>query len=239
MINNTCNHNNILGVNVTDTSNFVLKNNICSYNTEFGIYQKAWLDLSRHLCSDYSLHISNICNYNGEMGIFIESPHYIALSENTCKNNKKGILLQHCKSIELEESECKNNIFNGITLYSTNSSFLTYNVLQDNGAYGVALVANSNYNIIHHNSFIDNNIEGISQGYDSGKKNRWYDKETEEGNYWSDWKEDSPYRIDSDVIVNDPYPLNKKLERTDETFFPFVTGIVVVIFLKLRKRRRK
>ena len=58
------------------------------------------------------------------------------------------------------------------------------------------------------NIFIDNFIGGTSQALDDGINNTWFDKNTNEGNYWSDWLGVGNYTIDGEANSEDPYPLS-------------------------------
>jgi parallel beta-helix repeat protein len=91
-----------------------------------------------------------------------------------------------------------------------------YNTIQENGHFGITLFF-SNYNLLHHNNLIDNNITYTSQAYD-GQENNWYDTEKLEGNYWSDYNGTGNYNIDGGAV--DPYPLS-----TPATYIPPQTTI--------------
>ncbi len=104
---------------------------------------------------------------------------------------------------------CRNNNNYGIRLFPSDFCVITYNLLQENEEYGVYLFPSSDDNFIHHNTFVDNNLGDASQASDSGKKNKWYDPETKEGNYWSDLGNECTYKIDGDAHSKDLYPLNR------------------------------
>jgi parallel beta-helix repeat protein len=95
--------------------------------------------------------------------------------------------------IYLQESSSFNNISN--------------NFLKGND-FGIS-IENSEYNIIYHNDFIENNLGGTSQSRDEGSNNSWYNVSISEGNYWSDWNGIGSYVIDSVTFgdVVDLYPL--------------------------------
>ena len=56
---------------------------------------------------------------------------------------------------------------------------------------------------------MNNNQSGISQAYDSGNNNTWYDVVLLEGNYWSDLDSNCTYEIAGQADAMDPYPLNR------------------------------
>jgi len=109
---------------------------------------------------------------------------------------------------------CNNN---NVGIYLENSDYcvITYNLLEENEIYGVFLDSDSDDNIIHHNNFVDNNPGGIfcgfSQACDHGTSNTWYDTETHEGNFWSNWSGIGSYVVAGMAGASDPYPQDKFL----------------------------
>ncbi|NPD88910.1 MAG: hypothetical protein HGN29_09295 [Asgard group archaeon] len=121
------------------------------------------------------------------------------------------------------------------------------NLFFKNKEYGIKINGGSWYNILHHNNFTDNNTPGNSQAYDGGKETLWYEKETKEGNYWSDWKGRGKYRIDGSANSKDPYPLDINLHpfrsKVPYIVLPsclllLVIGVLLYGFV-IRKRRKK
>jgi hypothetical protein len=70
--------------------------------------------------------------------------------------------------------------------------------------------SDSSNNIIHHNEFFYNNLLGKKQAWDDGRRNEWFDKETKQGNFWSDL-EKCIYYIEGDAWAKDKYPLQKSV----------------------------
>ena len=113
-------------------------------------------------------------------------------------------------------------------------SFLQY--LQENLKYGVKLESNG-FNIIHNNNFTDNMYEGSSQAYDDGFRNTWYDTETMEGNYWSDYDGTGNYSIDGSAGSVDLYPFEEHEESsTSEILFSFLFALLISIIPLLLTR---
>ena len=230
------------------------------------ILNNATIGLFLYSCT-YSVIINNSCNNNGNYGISLYYSNSSNISNNTCNNNWTGIHLLGSSSstvinnmcsnnnygISLASSEgstvsnntCSNNNRYGICLSGSSDCEITYNLLRENEIYGVYLFPSSDNNLIHHNNFVDNNPGGTSQAYDDGTDNDWYDTETSEGNYWSDWSGTGAYAIDGFFTdVYDLYPLDEPAEySTVETqiFFTFTLLIVVVpvILTKLFSRKRR
>ncbi len=116
----------------------------------------------------------------------------------------------------LPNNTCSNNNNHGINLGSSDFYVVTYNLLQENVGYGVYVSFISDNNLIHHNTFVDNNLGGTSQAYDQGAYNYWYDTVTLEGNFWSDWSGTGNYAIDGTAEAIDLYPFGP----------PVITGII-------------
>ncbi len=175
----------------------VIINITCNNNNNRGIY--LW-------SSGSSTVANNTCSNNG-MGIYLCSSSSSIVANNTCNNNYcEGIRLYCSSSSTVANNTCNNNYY-GILLWSSDFCVVTYNLLQENEGYGVYLIYDSDNNLIHHNTFVDNNLEGTSQAYDDCVNNTWYDTATLEGNYWSDWSGIGSYSIDGDANSVDLYPL--------------------------------
>ncbi len=226
----------------------VVINNTCNNNNR-GIFL---------LGSGSSTVANNTCNNNRE-GIGLWSSGSSTVANSTCNNNREGIYLSSSGSSDVINNICNNN-WHGIALWSSDFCVITYNLLQGNEKYGVYLNEgdggyylgfDSDNNLIHHNTFVDNNLGGTSQGYDGGTNNFWYDTATLEGNFWSDWSGTGSYyiqgsasSIQGSTISIDPYPLDEPVEySTDETqiFFTFTLLLVLVPLLltKLFSRKRR
>jgi parallel beta-helix repeat protein len=201
---NKC-HNNIEGIYISQSANSTILHNICSNNTDSISLVK----------SDYSVLTGNICTKN-LYGI-IQYSNNSTLINNTCSNNAYGIYLYVSDRSTLTNNNCFNNSY-GIMMETSSYCLITNNLLQENERHGIfmgnAPMGNcSSNNVIHHNSFNSNNLEGffeiyLSQAYDKGFNNTWYDESTSEGNYWSDWDGSGAYSIDGLANSEDSYPLS-------------------------------
>ncbi len=162
--------------------------------------------------------------YNATTGLFLYSCTYSVIINNTCNNNDYyGIYLRYSGSATVANNTCSNNNNYGIEFYYSNFCVVTYNLLQENGGYGIYLRYDSDNNLIHHNIFEDNNLGGTSQVFDDGTNNTWYDSETQEGNYWSDWSGTGSYAIDGEANSVDLYPLG---EPAVYVVRPAITNII-------------
>ena len=91
--------------------------------------------------------------------------------------------------------------------------------------------------LLHHNSFIDNNLIGTSQAYDRGANNLWYDAKKKKGNYWSDWNKTGSYSIDGSADSFDLYPLNKIPKKINFNYLMIFPAVILIAII--RKRYKK
>ncbi|NPD89010.1 MAG: right-handed parallel beta-helix repeat-containing protein [Asgard group archaeon] len=167
------------------------------------------------------------------------------IRNNTCKSSTKnygpdGIKFFNSNWTVIEGNWIFKNSF-GIFVAESSNCTITYNVIENNSAYGIYMRDHSDDNLIHHNSFIHNNYGGDSQALDKGSNNTWFDPLTKEGNYWSDYDGEGNYSIASSAKSKDPYPLNEDLDRIHKTDFQFVIFplFLIVISLTIRRKKRK
>ena len=218
--------------------NATISNNVCNNNYSRGDYG---INL---YYSDGATVTDNTCT-NNEYGIQLSSSDGATVANNTCTNNGDGIRLgsldyPSSDGATVTDNTCTNNT-NGIELYY-DFCYITYNLIQENEEYGVIIKGDSKDNIIHHNTFINNNLGGTSQASDWGVNNTWYEKEIKEGNYWSEWDSKKPYLIDGDANSTDPYPLNENLERINYEsiiLLPSIFLIAIIHMNKMKKRKKK
>ncbi len=197
--NNTCS-NNIYGIWLESSASSTVVNNTCNFNNVNGIM--LWASAS-------STVINNICNNNNYgIGVFQHSDSS-TIANNTCSNNNEyGIWFRDSDSSTVANNTCSNNDWYGISLEESDFCVVTYNLLQENENYGVYLYLDSDNNLVHHNTFVDNNLGGTSQAIDSGANNYWYDTVALEGNYYNDWSGTGSYSIDGSAGSIDLYPLD-------------------------------
>ncbi len=235
--NNTCSNNGDGGIFLAGSDSLTVTNNTCSNNSFYGIvlYSSGSSTIINNTCNNndwegIKLYISgnsnvanNTCNYNG-WGIDLSGSGSSTVANNTCNyNGFWGIDLSGSGSSTVANNTCYNNDWKGIELYSSAFCVVIYNLLQSNEEHGVYLESGSDNNLIHHNTFVDNNLGGTSQAYDDGTNNTWYDSATLEGNYWSDWDGTGFCSIDGYAGSIDLYPLD---EPTVYLGPPVITDII-------------
>ncbi len=194
----------LYGIYIDDVADgtAIVINNTCNNNI-YGIK----LDTSGS-----SIVSNNMCN-DKDCGILLSSSDSSTVVNNTCSNNWAGIFLSSSDSLTASNNTCSNNDL-GIVLGDSDFCVVTYNHLQENEECGVALASDSDNNLIHHNTFVDNFLGGTSQACDTGTDNYWHDTATKEGNYWSDWSGTGVYSIDGEANSVDLYPLDEPAEYT-------------------------
>ena len=218
LTNNTCTNNDNSGICLISSSDSTLINNTCTNNNYYGFHL--------YSSSDSTL-INNTCTNNNYRGINLSSSSSSTLTKNTCTNHKRGISLDSSSGSALTNNTCTNNEY-GISLSGSGSCLITYNLLQENEGYGVCI--SESYNIIHHNTFVDNNLEGFSQALDYGVENIWYDPTVNEGNYWSDLGNYCYYQIDGEGGIKDLYPLNVKENCVNPKTMTILSIVLPIIF---------
>jgi len=181
--------------------------------------------------------LENICK-NGGTGIYLRDVKDSLLKSNLCENNYFGITLSDSQNISLIDNTCLNNERSGIMLLNSDYCDINFNHIEKNGnsylyATGLGIVFGSGYNVVHHNIFIDNNYNGSPQAIDDGNANIWYDVNSQEGNFWSDYFFDSggPYLIYGYSNSTDPYPLSKIPVYSDFNYKNFYYFFLVLVII--------
>ena len=217
--------------------------------------------------------VENIHSTNGNYGIGVMHSNDIEVILSYLSHNFLGLWVENCTYMYIHQNECFHNVFDGCTLHDVDNSTISenrfafnenhgvqlaygefnefvLNLFQQNMFYGLKL-GESDDNLIHHNTFFENNllgydngtVTGYAQGYDTKLTNLWYDDTINEGNWWSDWGGVGTYILDGGPNNEDLYPLGDPTveiisEFTPEIFvFLFITAIPVIL-ISYRKRKR-
>ena len=170
-------------------------------------------------------------------GMYLVAATDSRLSENITGPNTYGIHLQRSSRNLVTRNESSGNRYNspggyGLNLISSHDNEITENVMAGNVIQGIWLIASTG-NLIYRNDFIDNRPNGADQAVyrtslgdivDAGgtiepqepDANAWYNEETGEGNFWSDYEGedtegdgigDTPYVIVGTRQAQDSHPL--------------------------------
>lgn len=244
----------IIEDNVADYLTYTVNDNSIN-DKKFGFYcnRKNFRIVKSQYDQLFLVHCSNVkikkqIVNNTRTGITLRFCDQITISNSICSNNKEvGIHLYKSNTIEIINNTCTANILAGILLETSSDNFLSYNYLINNFLWGVEVDKRSYNNIIHHNTFINNNayqMDGSSQAKDDGYDNIWYDKEIQEGNYWSDWSDylgNDNYSIDGLAGSFDLYPLLKPPVYDMNKYFELfaLLAIIPLVIIAYTFRRKK
>ncbi|MHA2370124.1 MAG: right-handed parallel beta-helix repeat-containing protein [Candidatus Hodarchaeales archaeon] len=205
--NNTISYH-IDGIEVEDCLSSIIANNtLYQNNGAINCFQSPLVTIA-----------DNICDENEHRGITVVASDFALISRNKCFTTSgvgvgNGIELGFSNNSTVSYNEISDYEY-GIRAFGTFFCRYTHNLLRDNSEYGLALVLEAyegglQLNRVFLNSFIGNNPHGGSQALDDSVGNVWFDNETNEGNYWSDWGGDGPYLIAGLAAAVDQYPLDE------------------------------
>lgn len=141
--------------------------------------------------------IENVTTSNTNYGIRLQNCIQSRVKDSWSSDNWVGILLH-----ESDDNIVENNVTprneKAISLYEAERNILRGNTVQDS-VFGIRLY-NSHFNEIYHNTIVNNNLQADSI---NSFMNTW--NSSEEGNFWSDYRDDDP---DQDGLGNIPYEIN-------------------------------
>ncbi|MHA1814887.1 MAG: NosD domain-containing protein [Candidatus Heimdallarchaeaceae archaeon] len=190
------------------------------------------------------IEVNNIIFRNGYGGIILKNTNNSLIKSNLCENNSAyGIWLTDSNNNELVNNTCKKSAVAGIRFDDSDNCNIKYNYLKENGFsdhcnVGLFIDGKSDYNIIHHNIFIENNFNGTPQAADWGKNNIWFELKTLSGNYYDDWSGIGEYPISGGSNSIDPYPLSEIPIYTgfnyNNLFYLFFLLVPLVAFVIIR-----
>ncbi len=241
------------GIWTTQSQSSLIDHNICNNNTRDGIYLRS---------SGSCLVVNNTCNDNLDNGMYVfrherSDREDNQIISNTCNNNTYGINLYVSSSFFIFNNTCNENRY-GMKLEDSSNNEIISNAFQENREYGVCITDfESTWNRIYGNYFICNNLAGteygFSQAYDRSYNNRWYDFDSNTGNFWTDYEGEGEYSIDGKYNMTDPYPFEYYFEcittetitePTEESSLSLLTvvlsfiGTMSIAKMRYKKERR-
>ncbi len=237
------------GIEIRNTySHFIIRD--CIIYTEFMGIGLSYIQAGTSKISHNIL----ISTTNDGSGIALRHMNNSTVERNTCNGFIQGIHIDDVYGCRIHSNIIINSEYQGINIRYSDSNIITNNIITNTNQHGIAIVGTSINNTIHHNRLENNawadsyDIDGgpsqgppNSQAYDEGSNNIWYDEESQEGNFWSDYFGIGPYSIDGPTGAVDLYPFH----TTGLTPFiiiitiiPSIVAISVLLILVLRKRRK-
>jgi len=216
LIRNICG-NNIIGINLLESSYNVVGSNNCSSNSDEGIRQTS---------ADYNNISDNICNNNGMYGIYTTGCDGNVLSNNTCNSNLGSGIYIYGESNRIRNNMCINNgvgiqtggIWSNVVdnTCTSNVNFgihlsgdwltLTDNTCNENGGTGI-LLNNVEESDLTHNECSGNGGSSISIFILEDSNFRW-------NTFW-DGTGSSP--TSSNTFLNNYYP---NYAGSDTDYYP-------------------
>ena len=194
-----------------------------------------------------NIQVRNNTAYDSSNGLYLKDTKNCVVEKNFfLESDGSGIVLQSSDDILIHNNTIEKSDMYGIWIQAASENNITNNIFHRNSGWAIWITQNSNNNTVHHNKFINNNIDNtevnlLSQSSDFGMKNSWYDASSEEGNYWSDWSGNGTYKLDGSAGSEDLYPLdsNLQLEKPTEKTNSASIWFLMSFFFYLTYRRKK
>ncbi len=197
LINNTCLNNRFYGIDISGI-NVLVEDCDIGFVSSYGAIEAS-------VC--LNIVVQNCYLHDSNFGLIAVNTANITTFNNTVENNVNyGIRYQ-----SNNEGYVLNNTIinsgNGLRFHSFDHCEIAYNIFENSpsGDYGINFDTGCNNNTIHNNFFLNNNPGGISEVFDDGFNNTWYDVNTLTGNYYSDYSGSGDYVIEGSAGSVDPY----------------------------------
>lgn len=174
---NICSNHESSGMVLVLIYNLVLKNNTCYSNGDSG--------MSIAIIENGIIY-ENKCFGNGEKGIYMGGTDAMLYNNTFSRNGEEGAHLEEVSGSAIMNNTIEGNGLRGMKLDSTTGCLLNFNLFKDNKVRGLFLDDECERNRIYLNDFLNNSLDGCSQGRDEGKENYWYYEGEKKGNYWDD-----------------------------------------------------
>jgi len=201
------------GIEISNTNTFFIIRN-CFISTNYiGI-------VLRNVATNTAIIVNNTCvSKSGRGGgIGLSDTRNCTILNNKCRNFMQGIHLNEASHCLIQLNLIEKSNYQGINIRYSSYNIITNNTVKKCPQHGIALVGNARSNIIYNNFLIDNaysetyevngRLTGTinSQAFDEGNYNYWYDEESKQGNWWSDYSWIGNYSIDGPAGTFDIYP---------------------------------
>lgn len=238
-------YDNDFGIYLASSSNTNIVADCTAYSNYHGVYL---IDSSNNLitsCKAYSNtgtgfliqaesnYVTSCSAYSNDYGILIfEYAFYNTVTDCKTYNNTYGIYVYRTVTNVIATCDIYSNSDSGIFIYQASDTNITNCNIYSN-KFGVSIEWFSDYNLIYHNNFVNNQYNAVDSC-----SNTWDDGYPSGGNYWSDYTGvdiysgpgqnesgsdgigDTPYDIFGGSN-SDEYPLMNLLDNTP----PVITAV--------------
>ncbi len=218
-----------------NTKHAIVKNSNCSYNSLSTGIQDSGLNTS--LVNNHMEH-----NY---IGISLWSSENTTIIKNEINHNRnQGIYISGSANSLVYENTIAFNRNYGIYVTNSIQGTISTNLVYETEGYAIFLSSSTQYFLIYRNTFINNEpVIGLSQAFDSGFHNYWYQADVKIGNYWSGSSK-KIYEIDGDANNQDLYPIKDPVIYPPDSFswktsFPNLLVFLIISILGFQTLRRK
>ncbi len=216
--------------------------------TQHFIISNCWIETSK-LSKANGIYVGNVTAgtakiinntiQNNRRGIDVRNSDSVEIVGNIVKYNVIGINVYfqftdpyHYISTNLiiKNNTCSQNYDSGMICCTVNSS-ITWNLISDHIKRGLFVRGTSNQ--IHHNSFINNEIQAEIIHHE----NELYNPLTNEGNYWSDHSETGNYIVGWDefyspeIEIIDPFPLKAPPHNYIPPKNHFIESLLILLII--------
>ncbi|MCE7749110.1 MAG: hypothetical protein GPJ51_11975 [Candidatus Heimdallarchaeota archaeon] len=234
-------HNNIIedagvGIEIKSNSNQItLTENTCAKSRYYSLFVESCENI---ICSRNNFSLSTYHNV-----IFHDVSKIVFLNNDVVSAEYHGLYFSTCPDVFIGQNYIARNELTGIYCDNVDDSTIINNYIHLNSEFGLFFDIQSSNNVIHHNEFYNNNLDGYSQACDNGENNTWFDLTQKEGNIWMDYEGEGDYYIDGTAGSVDIYPLFSKPTNTNnvststEIIFSAIT-IIAIYFLGSKRKMR-
>ncbi|MHA1219352.1 MAG: NosD domain-containing protein [Candidatus Heimdallarchaeaceae archaeon] len=234
-------HNNIIedagvGIEIKSNSNQItLTENTCAISRYYNLFVESCENI---ICSRNNFSLSTYHNV-----IFHDVSKIVFINNDVVSAGYHGLYFSTCPNVFIGQNYIARSDQTGIYCDNVDDSTIIDNYIHQNSDYGLFFDIQSSNNVIHHNEFYNNNLDGYSQACDNGENNTWFNPTLKEGNLWMDYEGKGDYYIDGTAQSVDIYPLNSEPTKTNN--LSFSTGIIfsaitilAVYFLGSKRKMR-
>jgi len=233
-------HNNIIedagvGIKIKSNSNQItLTENTCASSRYYNLFVES--------CENIICSRNNISQGTYHNVVFHDVSIIVFLNNDVVSAGYHGLYFSACPDVFVGQNYVARNDRSGIYCDNVDDSTIINNYIHQNSEYGLLFDTQSSNNVIYHNEFYNNNLDGYSQACDDGENNTWFDPTLKEGNMWMDYEGKGDYYIDGTAQSVDIYPLGSEPTKTNKISFSTVIiffSISILASYSLVSRRKK